>query len=117
VSDIKEQVEHDILRFFENIENQNRNAQRETLRNLLDKYVHLSTSDYLMDSADLREILGSAKGKFANDNAVIYLKSGVGNRKVLPHELANLFVIEATIGHLNKKGCLKKLAKFDKKDK
>lgn len=116
MSSIKEQLEVDIVRFFEQIENQDINSQRQTLRNLLDKYIHLSTSDYVMDSNDLREILGTAKSNFANEKAIIDLKSGAMYRRVQQGELANFFVIEATIKHLNKKECLKRLAKFYKKE-
>ena len=102
-SSIKEQVEVDILRFFEQIETQ-------------DKYIHLSTSDHLMDYYDLNSIISSAKNKFANEKITRHLKSGIMNRKVSPDEVANLLVIEATIGHLNKIECLKKLPRFDYKD-
>lgn len=114
---IKEELEHDVRVFFELIENQDINAQRQTLRNLMDKYIHLTKSEYIMDSHDLREIISDAKTRFSREKAVIYLDSGSLTRRVQQDELANLFVIESTVTHLNKKDCLKKLAKFKKKDK
>jgi len=117
VSDLKEQLEVDILRFFENIDNQDESGKRQTLRDLMDKYIHLSRSTYLMDSYDLKEIISGAKNAFSRDSAVIYIKSGSISRRVCQDELANLFVIEATISHLSKKDCLKRLPKFDKRDK
>ena len=113
MSKLKEQLEVDIKRFFENIENKNQNDKNEILRNLFDKYLHLNTSDYLMDKTDLGQIISSSKHKFSNDKVPIHL--GTAKHKINSHDLANFFVIEATINHLNKKDCLKKMAKFDKK--
>lgn len=112
--DLKEQLNSDIIKFFDNIRNQTKNDQVETLKQLLDKYIHLNKSDYLMDSYDLNKILGSAKQNFSNNNMKIFL----GERKVpvVQGDLPNLCVIEATIGHLNKIGCLKKIPKFDKRE-
>ena len=117
MSNLKEQIEVDIKRFFEQIENQDASSQIQTLRNLIDKYVHLSTANYMMDSHDLSSIVSDAKARFARDSAVIYIKSGSISRRVQQDELANLFVIEAAIAHLNKKDCLKRMPKFDKRDK
>jgi len=115
-SNIKEQLEVDISRFFEQIDSQNHNDQKETLRLLFDKYFHITKADYMMDMHDLREIIGSATGKFANENAVRFLKSGNQKVKVSQNDLVKTLIIEATIGHLNKKDCLKKTAKFDYKE-
>ena len=78
----------------------------------MDKYIHLSKSDHVLDDHDLRTIIGSAKTKFANEKMPIHL--GKGRRLVSQVDLPNLCVIEATIGHLNKTDCLKKIPKFDK---
>ena len=111
MGNLKEQLNVDIKRFFEQIENQNTDDQAKTLRNLLDKYIHLSKADYLMDSHDLRNIIGSAKSLFAQKTFPMFL--GEKTRKVDPNDQPNLCVIEATIQHLNKNDCLKKLPKFD----
>jgi hypothetical protein len=113
MSKLKEQLEVDIKRFLENIENQNENDKLQTLRNLFDKYLHLNTSDYLMDHSDLFSIISSSKKKFSEENVPV--KLGSNKRVVNQQDLPNLFIIEATIGHLKKKDCLKKMAKFDKK--
>jgi len=112
--ELEEQLNSDIIRFLDNIRNQTKNDQIYTLRNLFDKYIHLNQADYLMDSYDLNRIVGSAKTKFCNDNMKVFL----GERKVpvTQGDLSNLCVIEATIGHLNKIGCLKKLPRFDKRE-
>jgi len=114
MSDLKQQVDVDIRRFFEQIEKQSHSDQIQTLSNLLDKYIHLSTSDYMMDYHDLNSILGGAKNKFANKTFPVFL--GNKKRKVGQSEQANLCVIEAVIGHLNKNDCLKRLPKFDYKE-
>lgn len=112
--DLEQQLNSDIMRFLENIKNQTENDKIKTLRQLFDKYIHLNKAEYLMDNYDLNAIIGSAQQKFSNDNMKIFL----GERKVPVSQgnLSNLCVIEATIGHLNKIGCLKKLAKFDKRE-
>jgi len=114
MSKMKEQLEVDILRFFENIENQTQNDRLKTLRNLFDKYLHLNTTDYTMNDSDLFKIVSSAKQKMSNEKVPVYL--GDKKKLVNQHDLPNLFVIEATVAHLSKKACLKKLAKFDKRE-
>lgn len=114
MSELKKQLEVDVLRFFEQIDTQNSNDKVKTLRNLLDKYLHLNTSDYMMDDHDLRSIVSDAKARFARDNMPIFL--GDHKRKVAPGDIPNLCVVEATIAHLNGKDCLKKLPKFDKRE-
>ena len=111
---IKEQLDADIFRFLENIEHQNRSDQIQTLRDLVGKFIHLSSSDYMMDDHDLRTIIGLAKSKFATDTFPVFL--GKNKLKVSQGDLPNLCVIEATISHLKKKDCLNKIAKFDYKE-
>lgn len=114
MSNLKEQMEVDILRFLENIESQSQNSKLETLRNLFDKYIHLSTCDLMMDTHDLNSIINDAKSRFSNNKMPIHL--GKNKRIVTQTELPNLCIIEATIGHLSKKDCLKKSPKFDKRE-
>ena len=111
MSDLKQQVDVDIRRFFEQIEKQNHSDQIKTLRNLLDKYIHLSSAEYLMDYHDLNSIIGGAKTAFANKTFPVFL--GDKKRKVGQSEQSNLCIVESVIGHLNKNDCLKKLPKFD----
>lgn len=112
--DIEEQLNSDILKFFRNIEKQTRGDQIQTLRNMLNKYLHITQTDYVMDEKDFNKIISSAKNNFSQNNLKIYL----GERKVpvIQGDLPNLCVIESTIGHLNHIGCLKKLPKFDKRE-
>lgn len=111
---LKEQLDVEIKRFLENIENQSNRDRLETLNNMFEKYLHLNTCDYMMDRFDLMEIIGSAKSNFSTTTFPIFL--GHKKHKVDPNDHANLCIIEATIGHLNKNGCLKKMAKFDKRE-
>lgn len=111
---LKDELEVDIKRFFEQIEKQNPQDQKETLRLLMNKYIHLSTSEYKLDYYDLNSIIGDAKGRFANKTFPVFL--GDRRRKVEESEQANLCVIESTIAHLNKSDCLKKMPKFDYKE-
>lgn len=114
--DLKDQLNIDILRFFEQIENQSQNDKIQTLRNLFDKYMHLNTADYIMDYHDLNMIVSNAKTIFAQKTFPAYL--GDKKIKVMESEQPNLCVIESVVSHLNKNGCLKKLPKFKyKQDK
>ena len=116
MSSIKKQLEADINDFFEQIDNQNLNDQKETLRLLLKKYAHLSNAEYLMDSHDLSMIVGGAKTKLTSMKLPQFLAAGSVNRKITPDEISNVCIVEATISHLNKKDCLKRLPKFDYKE-
>jgi hypothetical protein len=114
MSKLKEQLEVDILRFLENIENQNTTDKIQTLRDLFDKYIHLSKSDYMMDAHDLTVIINDAKNRFVTQTMPVHL--GATKRLVGAVDLPNLCLIEATVGHLNKKDCLKKMPRFDKRE-
>ena len=111
---LKEQFEVDMKRFFEQIERQGTNDRKETLRNLFDKYIHLSNSDILLDRHDLGVIISNAKDRFSSKTFPVYL--GEKKKKVDADDQANLCVIESTIGFLNKNDCLKKLPKFNYKE-
>lgn len=112
--ELEQELDSEILGLLKKIESQSKNDKISTLRNFVDKYMHLSTVDHMMDSHDLRSISSSAKQKFSNDNLNIFL--GEKRVKVQPCDLANFCVIEATIRHLNGLGCLKRLPKFDKRE-
>jgi len=113
---LEEQIDSDIHRFFENIENQSESDKIKTLRFLLQKYAHLSKAEFLMNHYDFLSIQNSAKTKFSNDTFPIFL--GEKRYKVTEGQLSTLSIIEATIGHLSKNQCFNRLPKFDKrKDK
>tara|TARA_R100000951_G_scaffold116766_1_gene130586 strand:+ start:24247 stop:24600 length:354 start_codon:yes stop_codon:yes gene_type:complete len=114
MSDLKDQIDIDIKRFLDNIENQSQDDKIKSLRTLFDKHLHLHTCDYMMDKHDLQTIIGGAKTLFARETVPIHL--GEKKRMVEQSELSNLFVIEATVSHLNKNDCLKRLPKFDKRE-
>ena len=114
MSDLKKQLEVDIKRFIDNIENQSDADKIQTLRNMFKTHLHLHTCDYMMDKHDLQTIIGGAKGNFSRDAMPIYL--GAKKRIVDQNELPNMMVIESTISYLNKNDCLKKMPKFDKRE-
>jgi hypothetical protein len=109
----KQNLDSDILKFFKDIENQNDSDRNQTLRLLMDKYIHLTKSDYIMDKFDFNKIISSAK-KLIIDKT-LPVKIGKTESKLLETEIPNLCVIESTISFLNNNGCLKKIAKFDYK--
>ena len=111
---MRKEIDTDARRFINKIDNLSHGDRIEALKNMLEKYFLLSTCDHMMDKHDLQTIISSAGNRFSRDTVPIFL--GDKKRKVDQSELANLFVIEATIEHLNKNDCLKKMAKFDKKE-
>jgi hypothetical protein len=114
MSSLKEQIEVDIKRFLENIDSQSANDKVGSLRTLLDKYLHLTTCDYMMDYHDFRTIISGANSKFQHSSLPVHI--GKKKQQVRQEDFGNFCVIEATISHLNKNDCLKKLAKFDKRE-
>lgn len=112
--DLETQLELDIINFLENARSQTRNDQVITLRHMFDKHIHLNKADYIMDSQDLLRIIGVAKEKLINSNMKVCL--GENKTPVSQNNMLNLFLVESTINHLNKIGCLKKMPKFDKKE-
>lgn len=107
-------IDGDINKFFEELKYNNESNAKHSLKVLLEKYSGKGLSEKKIDHKDLFKIIGSAKMNFSNENLTIYL--GQDKRKVAPEDIANLCVIEATIGHLNKIKCLKRLVKFDKRE-
>lgn len=114
MSKLKDQLDVDILRFLENIETQNFSDKIQTLRQMFDKYIHLSKSEHMMDAHDLSIIINDAKNLFVTQPMPVHL--GSTKRLVSAGDLPNLCLIEATISHLNKKDCLKKMPRFDKRE-
>lgn len=114
MSDLEKQLDSEIRDFIKNLEEQTYADKIITVRNFVKKYMHLSTSSYLMDNYDLKKIIDGAKIKFANDTFPIHL--GKNKIKVHQSDLANLCLIESTIGHLVRNDCLKKEVKFDKRE-
>ena len=108
---LEQNLESDILKFFRDIDTQNDNDRLQTLRLLIDKYIHLTKSEMLMDKHDLEVIISRAKSIIVEKTFPITL--GKTKRKVHPEEQVALCVIESTISYLNKNQCLKRLPKFD----
>lgn len=107
-------IDGDIDKFFKDIEYGHERDAKYTLKILLKKYSGEGLSERKIDHTDFLKIIDSAKMSFARENLTIYL--GQDKKKVAPEDLANLCVIEATIGHLNKINCLRRLVKFDKRE-
>jgi hypothetical protein len=108
---MKQNLEADIQNFFNQIDSQTDSDQKQTLRLLLDKYIHLTKSDMMMDKHDLESIIAMAKAVMVEKTMPVTM--GKNKRRVHPDQLTTLCVIEATISHLNKTECLKRLPKFD----
>lgn len=113
---INDQLDSDIRGFFEQIKGQTQEGQRGTLKNLLDKYIHLNTSEYILSHNDLHTIITNAKNIYSTIAMPITIGDSYQPR-VDKQNVPNLCVIEATIGTLNQYNCLKRLPKFDYKKK
>jgi len=112
--ELKDQLENDILDLLKNIENQPKWEKIQTIRNMVSKHIHMNTSDHLMDHYDLQSIIEGA-GKLYVDNHFKFVL-GSAKKKVEERDYSNLCVIESTVSHLNKLGCLKKMPRFDKRE-
>lgn len=108
--DIKEKCENDINSFFNETEGQSVSDKKQSLRNLMNKYVHLTTSDYELDEKDLRKIIDRAKSIMSNKTMPVYL--GDKAVEVKQEELMPLCIIESTIEYFNNKECLKRKPRF-----
>lgn len=112
MSELENKLEREIGELLNEIENQELQDKKKTIKLFLDKYIHLSKSDHMMTTFDLNKIIGKAKSDFAEKNVKLFLKSGNSKARVAQSDLSNLFVIESTISYLNKIDCLKKTPKF-----
>jgi hypothetical protein len=113
-SDLENRLKVDMESFFTDIENQTEEDKRKSLVVLLDKYIHLTKSDYLMDETDLLNIVAGAKTIFVHKSFPICI--GKRNKQISQEEQRIVCIIESIILHLNNKECLKKLPKFDYKE-
>jgi len=110
-SNPESEISRDVLEFLSSIEKMNHSGKIELLSILLKKYAVLGTSDIMMDKKDLESILSRSKQIYIEKSMPIEIRGS--ETPVHQPEVPNLCVIEATIGHLNKLGCFKRVAKFD----
>lgn len=108
---IKDQLDTDIADFFRNIEGQLPEAQKKTLKLLIDKYAHLYSTPVMLDKGDFDTVRSLAHSFFINSGFPKYI--GSKRREVTQYDANVLSIIEGTIGMLNSKECFKKLPKFD----
>lgn len=111
---IKDQLEADIHAFFENIEKQLPESKVKTLRLLIDKYAHLSSTPVLLDKNDFEMIKSNAHRFFVDSS--FPKKVGSNKREIGSDEANVLSIIEGTITMLNGRECFRKLPKFDYRD-
>jgi hypothetical protein len=114
LSDLENRLKIDIESFFTDIESQTEEDKRKSLMVLLDKYIHITKSDYLMDGTDLINIISGAKTIFVQKSFPTYI--GKSNKQISQEEQRIACIVESTILHLNHKECFKKLPKFDYKE-
>jgi hypothetical protein len=104
----------DIHQFFRQIEGQLADGKRETLRLLVDKYIHLTRATVLLNKGDFDDIREMATKMYLDRKWPKKFKNS--NRSIVPTEATNMCIIEATIAHLNNLECLKKTPKIDYED-
>jgi hypothetical protein len=113
VQDLEQKTYQDAADFINMIDKMSYSDRVNLLTTLLKKYAILSSSDVLMNKKDLLAIISRSKQIFTELPMPVEMTES--DIPVHQTELSSLCVIEATIGHLNKLGCLKKTAKFDYK--
>ena len=111
---LKDQLESDVYTFFENIEKQDPEDRRKTLRALLEKYAHISTTPCVLNKHDFNMVKDVAHRFFVNS---AFPKRICSNRSEVHSSEGNvLAIIEGTIAMLNHNDCFKRLPKFDYRD-
>ena len=110
---LKESVESDIRKFLNDIEDQSLDDKIRTLRLLMDKYIHLTTADLLLEKYDFEMIKSGAITLYTEKKWP--KKLGKYEDDIVGNEVPKVCLIESTITYLNSKDCLKKLPKFNYK--
>jgi len=110
----KDQLDSDIAAFFENIASQSTEDKKKTLRQLIEKYAHLSAAPCILDKNDFATVKEAAHNFWMR--SAFPKKIGSNRQEICSSESNVLAIIEGTITMLNSKDCLKKIAKFDYRD-
>jgi len=115
MSEFEQFIEDEIKQMLQQIESQEDFDKIQTVKNLLDKYIHLSKSDFLIDFHDFNYIISHSKLMAGNDTFPIYLEPN--GREINNNLIPAYCIINSTIGFLNSKECLRKLPRFKKSNK
>jgi len=115
VQDLEQQINQDVSEYLNSIDRLDYNDRSELLKIMIKKFALLGSSDTLLFKKDLVDIVSSAKLNFSYKPMPV--KMSDSDLEVHQSDLGHLCMIEATIGHLNKHGCLKKVPKFDYRKK
>ncbi len=107
-------LDREVESFFKDIEKQNQQDKRDTLKILLAKCIHLNTSKLMMDNSDVRSIISNAKIIYQNETFPMFL--GDNRARLSESDQANVCVIQSAINYFNTKDCFNKLPVFDKRE-
>ncbi|HLD91643.1 MAG TPA: hypothetical protein VI911_11650 [Patescibacteria group bacterium] len=114
---LNDNIYQDVLETLKVMENQGHSDKVQTLTLLLEKYVHKNKATHLMNNKDLTTIVDDAKTLMAHETFPKFLQTSGRLKTQLDQEKQiQLCIVEATIGHLNRLECFKRLPKFDFKD-
>jgi len=108
---LKDEIDQDVLVFFDKIDGLGHRDKVEMLRLILKKYALLSQADCLLDKHDLLDISSKAKKNMSEDNGVVFL--GERRSRLDYDEIRMKCIADAVISVLNHKECFKRLPKFD----
>jgi len=111
---IKEQLDADIAMFFENIEKQLPEDRKKTLMQLMEKYMHLTSTPLLLDKYDFEMIKSHAHQFYVN--SAFPKKVGTKKQEITATEANVLSIVEGTIHLLTGKEAFRKKPKFDYRD-
>jgi hypothetical protein len=108
---IEEEIEYDIRRSLEQIQDQLLEGKIKTLKLLINKYCHLNVADAVLQKNDLQTIKEHARKFFTTESFPKYV--GDCGDKIEGSDIQALAIVEGTISHLTSKQCFKRNPKFD----
>lgn len=105
---LPEEIDRDIIDFLDKIEHLSVNDQREALRLLFIKHLHLENSDFFLGKYEFNTIISKAKTNFVQQST----KPVIEDLEIRQEHKHILAIIEATIGELRHLNILHKIVKF-----
>lgn len=104
-----QQLDRELREYLEKEPNLRREDRLVYLKNILHKHLEMTKLDHIINGRDLFDIISGAKSTYSK----FHLPLKISGKQVESNELANVAVIESTLGYLNKMSLMKKVVKFD----
>ena len=107
---LESDLDRDIRQFFQQTNEMRDEDKISSLKLLLDKYIHISRSDYLMDKYDFETIKQNAQNLLKEYKLPKQFQNSFG--LISGNEAVALSIIEGTVQFLISRDCLKRSPKF-----